>query len=405
VDEDNQAPAVPPYLPALAVYAVWHPRSEQGGKLARTIFDELARELGIPVFFRSAPAGPGSQVPLPIPFELAQRSAVFLLADAALVVERGGPWGTYIAALFAASRPGENLYRTVPILLDKTGSKVISGGVDNQGIRLDEQPQELRESYALNRILHELCRLLMPAEETDPAIERGGSAAPVRLFLSHSKADGEARTRELKAYIERRSVFKTFFDANEIAPGHLFFSEIEASLADPRAMLLVLLTDSYSTRPWCRREVLIAKRMGRPVVVVHAVRSGEPRCFPYLGNAPSLRIDRLNEPWDAAICEKVLRLALREVLRQWYLRLHLNDLVRGLLLPADSFTLPRPPELLACLYQPIRTEAAKPGRRLGLYPDPPLGDEELEVLAELRPDIVWLTPTLFLFLAGAAHAS
>jgi hypothetical protein len=404
MNQDRPVPEVPPYLPALAVYVVWHPGSERGRALARVVFDELAKELDIPVFFRSASAGSDSPVPLPVPFDAARRSAVMLLADAALVLERHGPWGAYVAGLFAAGGP-ESPHLAVGILLDKSGAKVMPGGMESQGIGLFEQPQELQETYALNRMLHELCRLLMSDREREPAAARGGSAAPVRLFLSHSKSDGVDRTKELKTHIESSSVFKTFFDANEIAPGHLFYREIEASLADPRAMLLAVLTDSYSTRPWCRREVLIAKRLGRPVVMVHAVRSGEPRCFPYLGNVPSVRVDRLNEPWDRFICEQVLRLALREVLRQWYLRLHLEDLVRGLSLPPGSFTLPRPPELLACLYAPVRSEAAKPGRRLGLYPDPPLGDEELEVLAELDPDVAWLTPTMFFFLAAAARAS
>ncbi|MFY9825247.1 MAG: toll/interleukin-1 receptor domain-containing protein [Thermoanaerobaculia bacterium] len=391
-------PAAPVHRPTLAVYAVWHPASAAGGRLAEVLFEELFRGLGIPVFYRSVAAREDLGLPLPVPFDAARHSAVFVLADRKMALARDQGWGEYVRDLLAATASAQSPHRVVPVLLDEAAVKVQEGGLPPQGIRVNEQPEDLRDVYFLSRAAHELCRLLLAElDETGgaPPAPRDASSKPVKLFLSHSKADGLDRIQDLKSYIESKSVFDLFFDANDIAPGYLFTEEIEANLADPRAALLVLLTDSYATRPWCRKEVIIAKRFGRPVVIVHAVRRGESRCFPYLGNVPALRIDRLEEPWTAADCERVLRQTLLEVLRQTYLRLHLRDLLaEQQSLPPGAITLPRAPELLTSLYEPVKTPEKETGPRVGLYPDPPLGDEELEVLGLLNSGIVWLTPAM-----------
>src|SRR6185295_282946 len=58
--------------------------------------------------------------------------------------------------------------------------------------------------------------------------------------------------------------------------------------------LVAVLTDTWSSREWCRREVLEAKLAARPLVVVDALEARVIRLFPYLGNAVTLR-------WRAAI--------------------------------------------------------------------------------------------------------
>lgn len=405
---ENADPEIQVYRPTLALYAVWHPASSTAGQHALLLLEDcagggerlLSRGLDIPVFFRSTPAGEGLEVPLAIPFDAARHSVVILLADAKMVLERDGAWGQYVSNLFAEARKSGGRHRVLPILLDSSAAKIVPGGVQEQGIRAFGQPEDLREVFIHNRIAHELCRLLIASREEEQGsrlADRGASSASVKLFLSHAKADkgnGLERALELKEYIDKQTVFDNFFDANEIAPGHLFDEEIEAHLKDPRATLVVILTDAYASRPWCRREVLIAKRLGRPVVVVHAVRRGEERCFPYLGNVPSLRVERVDEDWGAATCEKVLRLVLWEVLRQNYFERQMNDLLAGVSYPPGTFSVSRPPELLNLLYEPVHQAESSSGKRIGIYPEPPLGSEELDILARLEPNVLWLTPTL-----------
>jgi hypothetical protein len=48
-----------------------------------------------------------------------------------------------------------------------------------------------------------------------------------------------------------------FIDTNDLTGGELFTEELEAEIAD--ATLLAIHTDAYSSRPFCRWEVLRAK--------------------------------------------------------------------------------------------------------------------------------------------------
>ena len=80
---------------------------------------------------------------------------------------------------------------------------------------------------------------------------------------------------------------KSFFDANDIAVGYRFSTELLAALEE--SAIICLQTDYYATREWCLWEVINAKRLDRPVVVVNAVNNREPRSFPYLGNVPTVR--------------------------------------------------------------------------------------------------------------------
>ena len=74
----------------------------------------------------------------------------------------------------------------------------------------------------------------------------------------------------------------------DIADGYEFEKQIETNIKD--SALIVFHTDEYSAREWCRIEVLVAKRNKCSIVVVHDIKKGEKRAFPYLGNTPTITI-------------------------------------------------------------------------------------------------------------------
>src|SRR5205807_8362543 len=119
------------------------------------------------------------------------------------------------------------------------------------------------ESELLTSITHEVCRFIgaPPAEPGTPP----RPPAPVRLFISHAKRDGAGPAESFKTALDGMAA-RRFFDAVDIAAGYRFDREIEEAVRE--SVLLVLLTDAYSSRPWCRREALAAKRFQRPIVVV-----------------------------------------------------------------------------------------------------------------------------------------
>jgi hypothetical protein len=154
--------------------------------------------------------------------------------------------------------------------------------------------------------------------------------------------------------------------------------------------MVVVQTNTYSDRSWCRKEVLFAKHYGCPVLVVNAVTIGEERLFPYLGNAPTVRW-----PFDSVRrCEVVIDAALREVLRNVHFIEHVRSLKAAGLLPDTCIEIGTAPEMLTYrnLVRAKRCDRAK--RSVLLYPDPPLGDEEIEVLEDLNPsNLTFTTPT------------
>jgi SLOG cluster2 len=245
----------------------------------------------------------------------------------------------------------------------------------------------------VSALTHELARLLL-GKADDVQTEDFGtlekSFAPVKLFISHSKHGRKGNTiaTELRDYGRQHFPIATFYDSNDIAAGYDFATEIRANVAD--SAMVVVHTDTYSDRSWCRKEVLFAKRYACPVLVVNAVTIGEDRLFPYLGNTPTVRW-----PFESTRrCEIVIDAALREVLRNAYFLEHVQSLKKAGFLPNTCVEIGTAPEMLAYrnLLQAKKCERATPS--VLLYPDPPLGDEEIEVLEDLNPsNITFTTPT------------
>lgn len=210
-----------------------------------------------------------------------------------------------------------------------------------------------RRRFITRRIIQLLLRRL----QSNPSAE---DAPPLTIFLSHTKLDLEAEpwvVKALLAHLTANQPQKTWFDSGDIEGGSRFADEIEDGVKD--AALLAVLTDSYSSRSWCRREVLLAKHYQRPVVVVDAVQQREVRSFPYVGNVPVVR-------WKGD-AQEVIDLLLREALRQAIAAESLEQRKQ----PGDV-VLPAGPELVTLVHR-------KPDQVV-LYPDPPLGSEELAVI-------------------------
>jgi hypothetical protein len=114
------------------------------------------------------------------------------------------------------------------------------------------------------------------------------------------------------------------------------------------------------------------------VVVVAAFSGQEVRSFPYLGNVPVFRWpctpSAENKSELAAINRAAAVAAVDLVLKETLRHLHVTALLEQAKQEGDEI-FSRPPELLSLLR--VR------GARNVLYPDPPLGREELDLLSEV----------------------
>ena len=227
----------------------------------------------------------------------------------------------------------------------------------------------------MNDAMHDLCRLLDP------------DAAKVRIFLSHAKEDGLGITTAVRRHLHEVARLDDFFDAADIPDGTRFAEFITESAGTLHALLAVQ-SDTYASREWCRLEILEAKRRHVPIVVLAAVQTGENRSFPYLGNVPVVR-------WRGkSSIRSVVQSLLQEVLRARYFPRRVDVISRYHGLNPVEQVYSSPPELLTALS--YVSEATAAGRAVGryLYPDPPLGTEELLLLRQLEPDFDPVTPTI-----------
>jgi hypothetical protein len=288
-----------------------------GREMAGVVYDQLTRDssvalsrgLGIPVYLRTAETPQG--LPRDVPFDEAAHTVVVLLVDDRMVLGRSQGWGDYVQKLIDGAAKGP--HRILPIKLSGKAFTLNPRLRAANFMSLDLVPPESRSQRLMVGLLHDLCRLMKdePAAEyeaSDSQAQPESIAEPVRIFISHARKDGEERAKKIREYITKNLQLDTFFDTNQIYYGDDFATVLAQNVQ--RSAILVLQTDAYSSREWCQREVLLAKRHGRPVLVLHKVDLGEWRSFPYLGNLPVLRFqDQM--PLDQVIAAVARSAAVR----------------------------------------------------------------------------------------------
>jgi len=354
----------------LLVHLIFHPSSDEGRALALALHDALNDDPAVPGLRVPTvlAAEDGSHLP-PMEHRLddAVRNIVVVLADDHMLLDPPSlpagrtTWPDFIGGLWeGCDAPG---CRFIPFQLSEYAFPVDSRLEGTAFLRTYAQANNVRSAWTSRALVVEICRFLEG--------EIRGDKAPVRLFLSHTKQDVNAAPHvfsELVEHLRSTQPVKAWIDSAEIPGGSRFTEEIESGVKN--SALLILATRHYSARPWCRKELLLAKRHQRPFAIVDALEGLESRSFPYGGNAPRLR-------WEAGSAERAVDLVLKETLRHLHARLELEQMRR-----ADDVVLTAPPELATLLRVPKGSAV--------LYPDPPLGDEEMEELEPL--DLTIETP-------------
>ena len=344
-------PELPP-LPPLLVQLVFHPESPSARDLALRLHHALNEDPAVPGMRIPTVLTPATEHPPSSLIEPeAERVFVVVLADDELE-SASLAWKNHVVALYEACE-ADARHRFFPIQLTEHAYPIDPRLQELSFLRAWAQPDSERERFVRSRVIQALCRHLKSepvGTETDPP--------PVTLFISHTKADLQHEPLVVKALVEHLDKFQpvgTWFDSGDIDAVSKFAECIQ------EVALLSVLTDSSASRDWCLKEVLLARLHQRPVVVVAALRQREIHSFPYSGNVPVLR-------WGGDPREAV-DLVLKETLRH----LHASALLGQRKAPGEV-VLPSAPELLTVVRLPKGSSV--------LYPDPPLGNEELELLKQ-----------------------
>lgn len=391
------------YRPPLALIVLWHPKFKFGEELAKKLYRHfcrdtsfpLSRGVGIPIFFwRNTPNADGT---LPeIPLHYADRTVIVALLDDKFVNDPDN-YKEKLAILAQDLSFPNQPHRLITVGMS-TGVVYLPYISRLNLLRLESLPDskditqmagwsEKNEPLLLRKIGEELCRILINQEvfanEISPDIYQ--SPAQLRLFLSYVRQDSLKLVSDLQSFVTQNSSIEIFWDTRSIALGSGFSEEISAGVAT--SMLVVFLTDAYSTRKWCLKEVMEAKRLRRPILVINALEKGELRSFPYLNNTTVIR-------WNGDK-EVVLDRAIFEGIRFLY---HTQEISRKaqVLLPKSLskdlvFISARPPELIDFALQP----KISLGKSIFAYPDPPISDVELRLIEGSCPEMKFLTPNHF----------
>lgn len=383
----------------LNIYVIWHPNFESGKKIAEKLYstfcrdyqNPLSRGIGIPVYFRYIKLE--EDKPLEIDLSNAEKNAIVLLIDEEYVLDE--KFRSYTEHL---SKNMSDDNRIFPISLCNKAYSIGCGlstlqftdgtKLFNKNLNLQiEKDLEKSIKKIKTELLHDCSRLLLNFHPKQKDKEHHRIGAPVKLFLSHAKKDGENTTIKFKQFIENNLKLDVFFDTVDIANGYDFAEQFEQEIK--HSALVVFHTDEYSNREWCRREILIAKKHKSPIVVVHNILNGEKRAFPYLGNMPTTVIGKK----EIVGFYKIVNLTLYQVLNNLYQNRLLESYSK---MDEDENNIIKvitsPPELFNFLDIKTYKEDLGNKKLIILYPDPPLGLEELTILSELDKDVEFTTP-------------
>lgn len=380
------------YTTPLALYVIWHPDFSEGLKIAEKVFSLFCRNLqnplgrgtNIPVYFRST-LPIGQEQPISIDYSEADRNAILLLVDEKMFDD--DKWQNYVQNLTKDKLPNTRIFPVAfseysySIDRDQLSKVQFVKAKDAVGVTPEETFNKQWELIS-NRLLHDIARQLLNVSEFYNVDK--SDDPPVQLFLSHAKKDGEDVAKIFRDYIENNSKLNTFFDTNDIADGHNFEKEITKNLMN--SSVIIFNTDEYSNREWCRREVIIAKRYRCPILCVLDIKKGETRSFPYSGNVPTII-------WNNNI-DDIINQTLLQVIANNYSRLLLEKTVNLYSLDEERcLILPKAPELFNYIdIEKWKREKKYTGNLIVLYPEPPLGIEEIKLLNDVDEKITFVTP-------------
>jgi hypothetical protein len=374
--------------PFLVVYVAWHPAFQPGKEIAKHLFDHYRREhfgniaggVGLSVVYRYA-ADPATGAPLVIDLDEAETSAIVVLFD-----EEFSKSAEYMAWLRAVELSSERIGLRSMVLPVAIDSSLTQSGVAEQAFRWDRwsgihdlqtklQKLTVDLTYQFSRMLRSyLERLRRPMTEDEALLDY---LQKVQIFLSHSKhdGDGERIAKAVRDGLHNGQGFSSFFDVKDIPTGTRFDRVL---LAQVRVSAVVAIhTDSFSSREWCRREIIEAKRYNVPLVVANCIKDADERGFPYMGNVPLVRMD----PILLDRIENIVGRLLDELLKDFLWRCRIEMVKRDG--ADDAVFLPRPPELisLAGLNGEGHAEVTL------VYPDPPIGSEEQRLFEIIAPSV------------------
>lgn len=367
----------------LSIYILWHPNNYQGLSYAKTIFSTFSRDvdhplqrgISIPTYFISDPKNLIQKVSC----DKANQTCILFFMDEHMIIDDESPkWEDEILKVYKYCTTNKDKTLFYPIATNENASRFSTKLNMTNRLNLYEFKEKDREHELLQQIAFKLSAKLYPLLDNEREL-------PVTIFISHARRDGDTLALMVKNAIDKLKFGLTpFIDVKDIGKGENFEDEISTAITE--SIFLILNTDEYSSREWCIKEIIYAKKNNCPIIHVNAVKNRTRRIFPYLGNFPSIKLKITSD--GSSNIDEIIATVLLETLRYKYHKLLNEEILSKLKKEKIPFykASALPPELL--------TLGKEPTKKRLLYPDPPLGNEEISVLREQQPNMEFVTPLL-----------
>lgn len=335
---DSAQELAAPSPTVLDIYVVWHPRDHAG----KEVFNELVTHYhsehfsglagsAIEVFSRSLPLTPETETPCPIATrdgqvghgtdntDISDRRTPANTASPFTVIipvigrhmisaahDNNSKWASYLRSLCtvrdAALASHSPHLLVVPIIGTKglnTSGEVISSLTDRQGMVLHD------DAYAPGALSRDVGQAIVQRLLWKQTGMLSSSESPrLRVFISHARGDIPANDltgntpqgviAKVKA-IAQQTRLDAFFDVYDIQADSEWNSSIRERART--SALLMVRTDSYSSREWTQREVFEAKQAGMPIVCLSALNAGESRGSFLLDHVPTTACPQIPKGW------------------------------------------------------------------------------------------------------------
>lgn len=360
-------------------------RGLQGG---RDVGGYLAtgHDLGVPI--RVFSAAPGVGVPSALG-SFCHTLIVVLLSDS-LVRKGGQPLLDWLEECWSAANTDGATHRLLVVALDeKAGRDLVAAKPALETLQLLQAHSlgepAIRAGLLALRCIHE-CRTLVLQGIPN-------ASGFLKVFISHAKLDGLPLAHALRHQIQALGWLGKFYDADDIPAGSNWQKELEKGVGS--SLLVVLRSDVYEERFWCRQEVLWSDEYATPSVLVDLrTELAFPAGTLPLDRMPSVRIPDGN-------LLRILFHALREGLRFLLFTRRVEAMKGGGQLPAHR-------ELRVFAFQPsvaallqvcssiAASTSTSADPSIILYPDPPLRAGVYEaaqaLVASVAPGTALVTP-------------
>lgn len=374
-------------------------RAFQGGKEAREYL-ATGEDLGIQLeVFSTVPPEPATGA-----LDVFCHTVVVVLIDRALLGKSDNLLWEWLGECWTYTDQSDGRHAMLAVAMDeRVGRDFSDRRPELESLQLlqvhDLGERSIRPAMLALRVLHE-CRLRVASALPGTPDQRSGN---LRLFISHAKMDGLPLAHSLKHQIKALGWLEDFYDVDDLPPGRNWQRELERGVGS--SLIIMLRTEGYDGRYWCKQEVLWADEYASPAVLVEArTNLNHPASVLPFDRVPSVRIPDGN-------LLRILFLAVRESLRFLHFSRRVEEMKRSGVLPTPiELRIFSTPPSMAALLRACRSLAnsAEPAGtpRLILYPDPPLRVGFYEAASALvdayaPPGTRLVTPNTLTAMSGA----